>query len=1470
MPAISKIRLTNVVYENGQKRYHDELFLFDGLNGALVLENGGGKTVFIQTVVQAVIPHATLADRDIKDTLYLEEGAAHIAIEWIVNESPRRYVVTAVTLHKKQNGIDSLRYVYEYGENDSHSITEIPFVQTSAEGIRPSDRGEMADYYAYMERNQGHKAKTFSKSIKSFTAYIEENYQIIHSEWESIIKINGGEGDVEKFFDNCKKTNDLVDRLLIPSIENAMEGFKEHGFAETFENRRAEFKKYKDLKETIEQSKQLNQELKVYVDSFRKVDEKEQTYNEVRQQAKGYMLLLEEEMQQIEQNLAAIEEQWLRHQDEVKEWERKKASLTIHDQQQKWQEFAKIEQQINSQLNELQVQIEENRQSYYSLLYAQAREASEFEEEQLKLVEQQLAKLEEEQEIADLQWQLDHVSGKIHFAFLKEKQQLDEQIENLNAMQNRLTQDQNSLIQQKSQLQSNISTLVQQKTKAITNLENTQQLMKEIKSKLVAREEESIEQLLEGWIAESTKLDQDNVELNQRLKIIKELQVNFEVQQKELQVILKDDELERAKLGEQRDNILDQEKALLSKMSTLRGTWSHIQSIYEREQSLTDQIASQIEKLEKEKEFKLMQERRAKRFIDDYEHQESFFADPFIEQKIKDWKQNSYIATGIEFIQQHENEMKGNTYPFWALTLITPATNKQALFDKLKSVQHELTYPIYILSLDEAREISAGYTPQNTAIEPTNWIDYQDQHVFLQYKQEMKEIANQRVSERKQTEMALRDWQQVKQSLKEFVEKYPYTLFKETEEQLFTLNTKIELNQYEIKKLVGELQKLNQEYEAKKSRLSQNEVILQNLTNHRIPQANQYIQLSNKLPNYQIEVKTYELKLQEQMKLQDKLQENLQDLGQQIEQLKERIYGLQNRKKYKIEEDSLYVITLAINPIEHEENLEVLRRQYQSIDEAIKRIQSSRGELLERKKSCLGKIEVAMNTMKTQLEEWPNIEKTHAFPVDGAQTISTLRSQYKTMDKQQTALNKNAREAEVATKMEQRTLEQLQSSFNELYEELWPIDEEIEVVTEQLKQQKQELQKEARFMQERKQQLNGQQAQCKNVEQIVNQYTIVHRLLDPTLVPQPLTEEKRNDYAYNKISITNEIMNHLQQTQLQFKKASESLTEAKDAFISYAEKNVKDPTLRKTTIDGVKIKKTFAEILEHDQLMSERIENVIQLAENTMRDHDKELQQFITYIHMHIRKLRDDLLEIQKKTRVKVENESKYIYKIDVPDWDDDVAKERIQGYIDWILNQLESTRYLDDAGDEDNVKVQKFLQNSFKTVPILRIVLGNQSIKVKCRKVESATHISKTFYTWEESNRWSGGEKWSKNMALFLGLLNFIAEKNQRNSPHTKRNRTVILDNPFGKASSDHVLSPVFFIADQLGFQLITLTAHAEGKFLSDYFPIVYSCRLKQLEGQSKQVLTKDKILQKAYLRDHAPESLVRLGERQQLMLFE
>src|SRR5699024_2302595 len=112
MPAISKIRFTNAEYENGGKRYNDVIVVLDGNNGAIILENGGGKTIFIKLALQAILPHTNLSERRIRDTLSLEGNPCHIAIECILNERPRRYELTSVTLILNNTRIDTYKYIY--------------------------------------------------------------------------------------------------------------------------------------------------------------------------------------------------------------------------------------------------------------------------------------------------------------------------------------------------------------------------------------------------------------------------------------------------------------------------------------------------------------------------------------------------------------------------------------------------------------------------------------------------------------------------------------------------------------------------------------------------------------------------------------------------------------------------------------------------------------------------------------------------------------------------------------------------------------------------------------------------------------------------------------------------------------------------------------------------------------------------------------------------------------------------------------------------------------------------------------------------------------------------------------------------------------------------------------------------------------------------------------------------------------
>lgn len=266
---------------------------------------------------------------------------------------------------------------------------------------------------------------------------------------------------------------------------------------------------------------------------------------------------------------------------------------------------------------------------------------------------------------------------------------------------------------------------------------------------------------------------------------------------------------------------------------------------------------------------------------------------------------------------------------------------------------------------------------------------------------------------------------------------------------------------------------------------------------------------------------------------------------------------------------------------------------------------------------------------------------------------------------------------------------------------------------------------------------------------------------------------------------------------------------------------------------------------------------------------DSERNQFIQYLYTYLSTLADEMRTIPKNTKVKIGDDWKEIFQIQVPSWEEEEGKEEIRKYVDWMISKLEKEEFLDEEGKEDQGKIKKAIKNWLQSKQLLNIIMGGKEIKVRCRKVTNDGKVSNMYYSWESSNQWSGGEKWSKNMAFFLGILNYVAEKKQHILPNQKRHRTVIMDNPFGKASSDHVLSPVFFIAEQLGFQFIALTAHGEGRFIRDYFPVVYSCKLRPSVEGDTSVLTKEKNINYAFFKDNDPMVIERIGEREQLSMF-
>lgn len=270
MPSISRIRFTNVIYDNGHKRYIDTTFRFDGYNGILLLENGAGKTVFVQTLIQAVLPRKTVAQRKIQETLQLNNAIAHIAVEWILEDQPRRYALTAVSLFmNSREQLASQEFALEYTPSSQVRLDTLPFVRREKGKARPATKEEMASYFrGVAEHTMAARFFSENDTLTAYGQYLEEHFKIIPSEWNKIAAINETEGGVEGYFENCRTTSELVDRLLIPTVEEgclAASGSQTgNGFAELFESQRDHVKQQLRLEKRIAEMQGVLEQLEAY------------------------------------------------------------------------------------------------------------------------------------------------------------------------------------------------------------------------------------------------------------------------------------------------------------------------------------------------------------------------------------------------------------------------------------------------------------------------------------------------------------------------------------------------------------------------------------------------------------------------------------------------------------------------------------------------------------------------------------------------------------------------------------------------------------------------------------------------------------------------------------------------------------------------------------------------------------------------------------------------------------------------------------------------------------------------------------------------------------------------------------------------------------------------------------------------------------------------------------------------------
>ncbi|MHA6261361.1 coiled-coil domain-containing protein [Sporosarcina sp. CAU 1771] len=1464
MPAISKIRFTNVVYENGDKRYNDELFLFDGHNGAIVLENGGGKTVFIQTALQAIIPHVEVANRKMKDTLRLDEGPAHIAIEWILSERPRRYGLTCVTLFMTKDSLDSLKYVYEYSSDNAHSIENLPFVR----GKRPAEKGEMQDYYSQMDK-QHMNAHTFD-TIGRYSAYLEENFHIVTSEWESIVKINSGEGDVERFFDDCRTTGQLVDRLLIPNIEDGMAGFESTKFATSFESRLTSFQEYKHFQDKLGEYRKIQSRLDELTNHFERMEQKRTSYMKSKMTAKAYALQTDKEHAKYVDKQIEVDKAREEFEDEKKALSHREKSLSIAVERAKLKD---LEEELSS-LQKATRQAEEkwrtNREQLAELRLADQLQQQEVLSSRIKRLLQELNDWNERGESEDALEQFQEVGRQLAGAFEKlqaelEKERTNKQLE-LRQIKNIVQQEKESI----EVLQKNIEVGRLDEQREITTISILENEMEQIeKDVLLDKSHTSMEEQQKQWVEEHAKLDGQIIELKNRNTQLRTLVEKATKEREDQQQPL---ENLRTRCTEKKMHVKEienEEQLLIDQLQKSSIVWANLHSIYDRQESIDQSMQEDIVRLTGQFEMLLADERSATRLYDDYKEQQRFFADAFLDVQLARWQnQFTYLQTGIEFVMSLDIESTlEEDYPFWAMAVVTTEKEAPLLIEKLQNSQKELQFPVHILTLDEATSIvKEGQTKIVDWITPEHWTTALDNDAFGLWKEEIQKKAEAALETRKNFSLELEGRKRLYEAFQYFIKRYPLVYKQELDLELNELQRKeFQLSQWMSKTNV-QIADYQQEMENNRNLIEKLSSEMQGFTIY-LEKAKDYLDKNRRKAEHEKTKMHYGEEITAFVRQKKRVERHLLEREEDVREMEDLIRQTEAQLAKEVIDHPLFWKVKNLQALPTEQPIKIIIEEYEELEQKVAGLLSERNVVERELQSARDQLDGIALQIESLTQEYPTILKEGIdFPSNGKEQIRTFTA----LSPQLEVAKKEAEEVE---KGQQRKVNRqegvVEAKESEVlnpveFHQALPIEkQELQDAWKAWRQSFDSLEKDRQYTLK-------QVEHWRSVKEMLQTDAVIHQFLLEEIQVEVLSEKDLLDFTYNAKKRIEEVLLKLRELGQAFEVESKRIENERLNYISFCRSTITDSRLQQTAVQGIETKSSYDEMLHYKELLEKRLHTAEQYAEQHIHTHDKELELFLRHMSMHIRALRTELLTIPKKTGVKIEDSWRQIFHITVPEWNENEGKQLLRSHVNWILAQLELEEYRADDGELDEAKVRTRLERWLNSRQLLQVVLQNKAIRISCHKVTNDNKISRAAFTWEESNSWSGGEKWSKNMSLFLGLLNYVAEKKQHIQPNMKRHRSVILDNPFGKASSGHVLTPVFFIAEQLGFQIITLTAHAEGKFLRDFFPVVYSCRLRQAVGSDRQVMTTNKTIQSAYLRDLEPDSLERLNEVEQIELFE
>lgn len=203
------------------------------------------------------------------------------------------------------------------------------------------------------------------------------------------------------------------------------------------------------------------------------------------------------------------------------------------------------------------------------------------------------------------------------------------------------------------------------------------------------------------------------------------------------------------------------------------------------------------------------------------------------------------------------------------------------------------------------------------------------------------------------------------------------------------------------------------------------------------------------------------------------------------------------------------------------------------------------------------------------------------------------------------------------------------------------------------------------------------------------------------------------------------------------------------------------------------------------------------------------------------------------------------LLEIELPQELDSFAKNRIDEYIDECISNLrEECKKFENSEDKRKL-IDKKVRDWLSDRQLLNKVINSETIEVKLYKIDISEKNS-GLRKWKDvivEN--SGGEKFISCLILVIALIQYSRTKIFEKAGSEKTLETTkifIIDNPFGKMSSTHLLKGLTDILAKFNVQAICLSDLSQSS-ITNQFNVIYQMSLKTGKYTEKFYLTTDDV---------------------------